>query len=75
MMESNETRESAESKSDTRRPLKCAYSREEMITAARKYLIEQRGKPAECANRDRWMEDFGLLCAFVIEQFPEDDRR
>lgn len=51
---------------------KYQYSQDEMMEAAKKFLTDLYGKPSEVANRDNWMEHFGLLLNFILEMFPSD---
>lgn len=48
-------------------PIRVAYTRDEMIQNARKFMDENYGKP----HGDLWMTRFGLLIDFVSELFPE----
>jgi hypothetical protein len=51
-------------------PLRCSYSRAEMIERARDFITEMYGPCQASADRDHWHERFGLLVNFINEQFP-----
>lgn len=51
-------------------PCRRAYSREEMIDEAKKYMRETYGLCLESNDRDRWHERFGMLVDFVHDRFP-----
>ena len=46
-----------------------------MIKAAQAWMLENHGRPLEMESedRDKWCEKFGLLVAFVIDEFPEQN--
>jgi len=49
------------------------YTREEIISEARAYMVRTFGKPNECGDKDAWCQRFGLLVDFLSERFPPQD--
>lgn len=53
-------------------PITCSLTKEEMTKRAKEYLINYYGAPNNSPDLDKWMERFGLLCAFIDEQFSSE---
>lgn len=56
-------------------PVQTAYTREEIVTKAREWMVEQYGIPKEIDNQDelnRWFERFGFLVNFITDHFPSE---
>ncbi len=49
------------------------FTKERLIDAARAYATRLYGPPVGegMQDEDKWLECFGLLCAFIDEQFEE----
>jgi len=55
-------------------PLKVEKSRAAMVRHAQQWMIEIYGRPLDMSDqeqKDRWHQNFGLLCCFIAEVFPE----
>lgn len=50
-------------------PTKSTYTREEMIVAAKRFLFHYWGEQYRHENPDKYMERFGMLCAFIDDNF------
>jgi len=58
-------------------PLRQAWTRQEMATAAKAWLIDHYGsipRDMESQERARWERDLGLLYAFLCDHFPEEGK-
>ncbi len=53
-------------------PIKMAYSRAEMISLAKDYMVTYYGTAGNSKDENRWCERFGLLVSFIMEHFPEE---
>ncbi len=51
-------------------PVRRAYSREEMIEAAKAYMVKTFGPSCESGYREEWYANLGLLVDFIGERFP-----
>jgi hypothetical protein len=49
-------------------PVRKCFSKDELFTAALRFMREQGGRPAEMSSeeRNRWHTDLGLITAFVV---------
>jgi len=55
-------------------PLTTAYTRQQIFQAAHAWLIDLYGRPGasrDQAEQDRWHQRYGLLIAFLSDQFPD----
>jgi hypothetical protein len=62
--------EGIEAQNSTTKPLRCTYSRDEMIDRARDFITEMYGPCQASADSDRWHERLGLLVNFINAHFP-----
>jgi hypothetical protein len=56
------------------KPVRTAPTREEMIQRAKVFVTAELGPVGDAVHPDRWYENFGRLCAFILDNFPEGVR-
>lgn len=54
-------------------PIRKAYSREEIITEARAYMVKSFGAPQDSGDSHRWYERLGMLADFLSDRFPSNE--
>lgn len=52
--------------------IRTAYSREEIIQEAKRFMVETYGPVSQVGDKDKWHEKLGLLVSFLHDKFPID---
>ena len=43
------------------------WTRDDVLMAAKTFMVHQYGPPREAPDKERWLERFGMLCHFAMD--------